>query len=427
MLRSVLATVIALSMTVFAVYGGLAPLPPMGWRSWNQFGGSCKQDCLMGIADALVDASRKVDGTYMSLKQLGYNTVGLDDSWQACGKGFAPYNYTFHNESGFPLVNAAAFPNMHALTGYIHSLGLRAGWYMDNCGCADVHCNTQECYQGDIDAIKYYGWDDVKVDHCGGERNMTLWGGLAAAVGLDSMIIENCGNGVPSDSYASCPYQVYRISTDIRPTYGSTMNNAQPITIYQAANASGPGCWAYPDMLEVGVTNRKSFKNDSTLSYVEARSHFGLWCVISAPLTLGLNFSDKDTVDSVWDIITNTEALSISQSWAGSPGGLLAHTEETIMLYHCDWKDSNCTLPVSQQWWKPLPNNAAAVIVLNNGNSTLSTAVQFSLFPASVLTCASATDGCNVRDAWQHSDVGKFVGSVPVIVPSHDSKLLVIG
>ena len=36
--------------------------------------------------DALVDTSRTVDGAAASLLHLGYNRIGLDDSWQDCGE-----------------------------------------------------------------------------------------------------------------------------------------------------------------------------------------------------------------------------------------------------------------------------------------------------------------------------------------------------
>jgi len=76
---------------------------------------------------------------------------------------------------------------------------------------------------------------------------------------------------------------------------------------------SRPGCWAYPDMLEVG----------NIPIYNEGRAHFGAWVIVSAPLILGFDLTDKNKTDSVWDIITNTEALAISQTWAGHPGMLL--------------------------------------------------------------------------------------------------------
>ena len=45
------------------------------------------------MVDALVDRSRKVDGEPTSLLDLGYNRIGLDDSWQECGAGV---NGSFH-------------------------------------------------------------------------------------------------------------------------------------------------------------------------------------------------------------------------------------------------------------------------------------------------------------------------------------------
>jgi hypothetical protein len=57
--------------------------------------------------------------------------------------------------------------------------------------------------------------------------------------------------------------------------------------------------------------------------YAQEQAHFGAWVVVSAPLILGFNLSDQATMDRVWPIITNTEAITISQTWAGHPGQLV--------------------------------------------------------------------------------------------------------
>jgi hypothetical protein len=62
---------------------------------------------------------------------------------------------------------------------------------------------------------------------------------------------------------------------------------------------SQPGCWAYPDMLEVGVTGQNG-KSEGGLTSYEQRSHFGLWCVISSPLTLSFDLGDPATMDKAW-------------------------------------------------------------------------------------------------------------------------------
>ena len=65
-------------------------------------------------------------------------------------------------------------------------------------------------------------------------------------------------------------------------------------------------------MLEVGVTNKQNMP--SYLSHTEARTHFNLWCITSSPLILGLDLSNATTVDSIWDIITNTGELNITNT-----------------------------------------------------------------------------------------------------------------
>jgi len=76
---------------------------------------------------------------------------------------------------------------------------------------------------------------------------------------------------------------------------------------------SRPGCWAYPDMLEVG----------NLPTYNQNRAHFGAWVIVSAPLILGLDLTDTAKVTTIWDIISNQEALAVSQSWYGHPGMLV--------------------------------------------------------------------------------------------------------
>ena len=52
------------------------------------------------------------------------------------------------------------------------------------------------------------------------------------------------------------------------------------------------------------------------------RSHWGLWCIVSSPLVLGFDMNISATMDRVWPIITNTEALAVNHNWAGKPGTL---------------------------------------------------------------------------------------------------------
>ena len=108
--------------------------PPRGWRSWNQMGPNINQSQMLAIAEAMVDRSRKVDGKPTSLLDLGFNRIGMDDNWQACGTGI---NGSFHSASGEPLWNKTRFPNVKAMNAKIHDLGLYTDWYINNCICPE--------------------------------------------------------------------------------------------------------------------------------------------------------------------------------------------------------------------------------------------------------------------------------------------------
>ena len=63
--------------------------------------------------------------------------------------------------------------------------------------------------------------------------------------------------------------------------------------------------------MEVG-----NFHGKDPQRFNEERTHFGLWCMLSSPLVLGFDLNNSETMDRVWPIITNTEAIAIDHAWA---------------------------------------------------------------------------------------------------------------
>eukprot|EP01043_Picozoa_sp_COSAG02_P017542 COSAG02_NODE_796_length_17128_cov_176.587586_13_plen_58_part_00 len=49
-------------------------------------------------------------------------------------------------------------------------------------------------------------------------------------------------------------------------------------------------------------------------SYAADEAHFGLWVVTSSPLILGFDMLSDETMNRVWPIITNVEAIEINQA-----------------------------------------------------------------------------------------------------------------
>ncbi|KAJ9455809.1 Alpha-galactosidase 3 [Diplonema papillatum] len=384
---------------------GLGLTPPMGWRTWNAYDRFVSQDLMLSVMDKMTARTFAVEGKPTSLLDLGYVSVGLDDNWQACGTG---YMGSFHDQNGNPLVNKTTFPDMLGMTQYGHSLGLKVGWYMNNCICSEKQFVNDTAYrmlhmEQSVKAIAAYEFDGVKLDNCGEWTNLTWWAELLNATGRPVMI-ENChwGDTVPGQTGgdgpctgtttpSNCPYNFFRSSGDIRNDWGAVFRNLQTTVKFQGnPPLSRPGTWAYPDMLEVGRMP----------NFFEDRAHFAAWCVVSAPLILSFDVLNDTLTESIWPIVANKELIAINQDWAGHPGSRI-HGEATGSVF--------------QIWSKPLTGGDAAVFVMNNATEPISVQLNFSAFGFGSTTY--------VRDVYTHADLGKFQDSYDTgSIASHDSR-----
>ena len=170
--------VLAALPTVFSIENGKGVTPPMGWRSWNLYGDAVDQELMVRQMNAIATVTRLVDGVPTTLKDLGYTDIGLDDNWQLCGR-YGDLNYTYHDSNGVPQVNLSRFPDFRAMTDMAHSFGLTAGWYGNNCICRDS-CSDDSCYRQDVVQTIKYGFDSIKLDGCGAQLDLDLWGQLFA-------------------------------------------------------------------------------------------------------------------------------------------------------------------------------------------------------------------------------------------------------
>jgi alpha-galactosidase len=425
-----------LLQSVFSIDNGKGITPPMGWRSWNLFGADVDQELIISQMNGMMSKKRTVNGVPTSLYDLGYNDVGLDDAWQLCGH-YGSKKWTYHDESGNPVVNTALFPDFNAMTDYAHSLGLTAGWYGNNCICRD-HCSSTECYQADVKALVGYGFDSVKLDGCGLQLDLSLWANLINQTGK-AILIENChwGNTVPTKDY--CPWNYYRTSGDVRASYDSVLSNLMTTVPFATKNLSTPGCWAYPDMLEVGCAHGPGGESDPGLSFVEARTHFGAWCIVSSPLILSHDTNNDTISDEIWPIISNTEAISVNQAWAGDSGSLFASSDSLIQLRvpisARSQSDNKGLRGVQeyrtestsswQQWSKRLGKDRAAVLIMNNANAAQTISVSLNKIPV-FASMASPPASYQLRSVWDHADLGTFSGEWTVTLEKHDSAFLIV-
>lgn len=224
-------------------------LSPMAWRSWNAFLAKIDDELIRANIDALVEKTK----SGVSLWDVGFKSIGIDEGWEGCGMGV---NHTQHYRNGTPAVNRK-FPDMPSLVEYGHGQkdSVRMGFYQNGCACGE-HQELLINYQGDVNALVDFGpFDSVKLDGCGRQKNMSLYAALMNASGR-SYEVENCHWGVVTKDDTSsaptadwCPFNLFRTSGDIRQTWASWTRNLRTALPYLDKNApiSQPSCWAYPE------------------------------------------------------------------------------------------------------------------------------------------------------------------------------------
>lgn len=118
---------VLLAAAATALDDGLALTPPVGYRTWNAYAGDIDDALIRTVADALVKKRPSPwTNSEVSLADLGFSRLGIDDGWQACGTGWQD---SFHAEDGTPLVNGTRFPDLKQLVAYGNAAGLVVDWY----------------------------------------------------------------------------------------------------------------------------------------------------------------------------------------------------------------------------------------------------------------------------------------------------------
>ena len=221
-----------------------------------------------------------------------------------------------------------------------------------------------------------------------------------------AVMIEQChwGQG-PGFKGSSCDdYNFFRSSKDIEASYQSILDNAHSVIQWQPWSAgaaglvTGPGCWAYPDMLMVG--NLDDFTTE--------RTHFGLWCIVSSPLVLSFDVANETTLDRVWPIISNADAIAVNQAWAGHPGSLAGAWMLNGQPNPSKNPKKHATIEL---WAKPVAEHSVAVLIVNNGATVVPGGSQTLSFSPQMVNFTGGGPNhtqIEVYDVWANAVVGKI-------------------
>ena len=157
----------------------------------------------------------------------------------------------------------------------------------------------------------------------------------------------------------------------------------------------------------MGCAHGPGGPSDPGLSFVEARTHFNAWCIVSSPLTLSHDMTNDTISDAIWPIITNTEALAVSAAWHGFSGSVFG---------------TGGSPSTFQYFYKPVDASNTAVLLMNHGASATTFTLSFADVPG-----LTGSASYKLRDMNAHADIGTFSGtwSTPSL-PSHDSAFIMI-
>jgi alpha-galactosidase len=383
--------------------------PPLGWNSWNCFGGKVDQQKIAAQAQAMVDSG---------LIQHGWTYINIDDTWQ--GRRVGAEHVLQPNEK---------FPDMKRLCDEIHSLGLKAGIYStpwvtsyarraggsaENPGgvweppppgpkqvnkkilpyaVGKYHFMKQDARQWaqwGFDYLKY-DWNPIEAP------DVEEMAEALKASGRD--FVYSLSNNAP---FAGGPDYVrlanlWRTTGDIKDNWKSMSG----IGFRQEkwAPLAGPGHWNDPDMLVVGMVGWGKPLHPTQLTPDEQYTHITLWCLLSAPLLIGCDLTQLD--DFTLGVLTNDEVLGVDQDSLGHEA-----------------------MPISKNggqevWAKPLADGSWAVGLFNRDEQPADVTLE--------LGDLKLTGPQPARDLWRQKDLSPIENRLTLRAAAHGTELLKVG
>lgn len=341
--------------------------PPMGWSSWNSFSNTIDAKIAMAQARAMVSNG---------MQKAGYQYINIDEGWWR-GQRDAEGNFVVDPKAWPALKADERAGDMSNIVRYIHGLGLKAGIYTDagQEGCSmypsvgPVYHNVGSEGHYDQDFLQFarWGFDYVKVDWCGGDKEnldpAVEYAEVARAIARAEKItgrklyfsICEWGKNSPwtwAPGIGGVPANIWRTSGDIvDPIVAGTPKAHQKAEFSKMLSnfdqgihpeAEHTGFYNDPDMMVLGMPGLDEQQN---------RVHMSLWAISGAPLLIGANLTKLTPAELA--MVTNRTVVAIDQDGAGLQAVKIAETT-----------------PGVQVWAKPLEQSGTHAVLLLNRTKT---------------------------------------------------------
>jgi alpha-galactosidase len=319
----------------------IALTPPMGWNDWYTHYERVTDRLIRGAADAMI-ASGMAD--------FGYQYVNIDDCWMVKPSSKEPeIGGEPRGPSGAIRPNRR-FPDMRALTDYIHAKGLKAGIYSSPgpLTCAQFTGSYQH-EQADARTFAKWGFDFLKYDWCsytkvaGGEtlearkQPYQLMGSVLKELNRD-VVFNLCQYGM-SDVWkwgAEAGGHCWRTTGDLGLEKTARLPGFYSIGFKNAEHYAyaGPGHWNDPDYILIGRVGN-AFHIDAppaptALTADEQYSYMSMWALMAAPLIFSGDMDHLD--DFTLNVLCNSEVIEVDQDALGKQGRIIRRTDDEFVL-----------------------------------------------------------------------------------------------
>jgi alpha-galactosidase len=341
----------------------------------------------------------------------GYQYVNIDDCWAVKPGSDNPTLGGVPRDAEGKVNANGRFPDMKAMTDYIHSKGLKAGIYTSP---GPTTCAGHEGAFGheelDMPRFAEWGFDFVKYDWCSYghkakdsslpelQKPYRLAGDLLRRQDRD-IILNLCQYGMGNvwtwgkevgghswrtagdlgGSFSGIPVALFRDGFDV-------------YARHELHKFGGPGGWNDPDYLLLGyLSNWKGRTAPTPLTPNEQYTHVSLWCLVAAPLILSGDITRLD--DFTLSLLCNDEVIDVDQDSLGKPGRRVTMNDNL------------------EVWAKDLEDGAKAVGLFNRSD-----------LPATVVAKWSdlgLTGRQSVRDLWRQKNLGRYKEEFKATVPRH--------
>lgn len=386
----------------------LALTPPMGWNHWYAHYDRITDKLVREAADAMV-----VSG----MADVGYQYVSIDDCWMNAPKHRDPLRVGPLRDAQGNILPNRHFPDMKALTDYIHSKGLRAGIYTSPgpFTCAGFAGSYQHEAQ-DAKQFADWGFDLLKYDWCSYgdiarndpdpepvklKKPYVLMGKLLKEQSRD-IILNLCQYGMGNvwEWGAEVGGHSWRTAGDL----GFELDRIFEVALKNAEHRqwSRPGSWNDPDYIQIGkIGNARDMGEpiDCPLSPNEQYAFMSLWCLMAAPLFYSgdMNALDPFTIN----VLCNPEVIEIDQDPLGQCARVVHYDEDCFVMV------------------KEMEDGSYALGLFNRGEVPAQVTVRWAEL--------GLKPNLYVRDVWRQKDLGKFKASFTAEVPRRGVVLLRVG